>query len=591
MVPYCNSISRQWIECTCLPGERRWMVVMADNDCDRVAPLPNQPRLHDLLRGSTSPTGSLAASVQFALAFLMAATTAVALGAPQLAVFTAQGASAMLFGGRTPYRVRWRIMIGAGAALVAIFAMAAAAGWVVGRLRLGGALPGLVETALLTAIGAAGAFAVTANRIAGPGAYFLIVSGAVGWVLVRTGTSVPMLVGSAVLGVGGALVSIAPGWLRDRTKPEREAVAAAVRALDEFAAAAKKFGRAATGRERADEALLLAGQAIRDSTPPDRQPNPALVNDLAAAYRRGAGAIDSLPQQAVTPPPYGPRIPRGACRLRRSMHRDSPATAALIRVAAACLASGGIAVALGLSRPHWAIFAAAVVVHEGLPRLQAVARGIHRFLGTLAGLALFACVSILLQRVEPLDSVIPTDLIPIAVVAALLLLTVWTAPQNYGISVVFVTTLALLVTETGDPAISLTALIGARAIETTIGIMVGIAILWMILPRAHRRQLLWADTRVAHAATALLTALHESPLTAAEVATLRTNLRFELVAAADCGITAATNEPTWTARHWSRHTELLRLGHDLLAACWREPPTHPFPNPQQWETAIRHAAP
>ena len=94
------------------------------------------------------------------------------------------------------------------------------------------------------------------------------------------------------------------------------------------------------------------------------------------------------------------------------------------------------------------------------------------------------------------------------------------------------------------------------------------AVLWLLLPGAFRRALLWSDRRVLDLTALLLATLRTEKVTAAATLTLRRDVQFELVGAALAGAEAAHNDRRWAHRVWDRHAEVDHLGYELLARCW-----------------------
>lgn len=175
------------------------------------------------------------------------------------------------------------------------------------------------------------------------------------------------------------------------------------------------------------------------------------VAETTIEVRRGEVPAD--------PPPLPP-LPPGRRRLQA------------VRCAVAVLVAGGLMTSTGVAHPYWAMVAAVVPLAATTLRQQ-VTRGVHRVLGTLAGLVLTGLLLAL-----PL-SAIGT----IVVVALLQAATELVVTRNYGLALVLITPLALLVTELAHPE-PLGELLGSRFVETAAGAAVGLAI--AILTRRRR---------------------------------------------------------------------------------------------------------
>ncbi|MCU1572073.1 MAG: hypothetical protein JWO93_155 [Micrococcaceae bacterium] len=134
-------------------------------------------------------------------------------------------------------------------------------------------------------------------------------------------------------------------------------------------------------------------------------------------------------------------------------------------------AAGTLSVLSGVGHSHWAMLSAAVPL-MGPDVARRVMRGVHRILGTLVGLVLLA---ILLKL----------NLAPWEVVLAVVLLQFLTelfVVRHYGLAMVFITPLALLMTELGAPT-DPGRLVLDRVIETAIGVCVGIALALLMSDR------------------------------------------------------------------------------------------------------------
>lgn len=126
--------------------------------------------------------------------------------------------------------------------------------------------------------------------------------------------------------------------------------------------------------------------------------------------------------------------------------------------------AGSLATASGIGHPYWAMIAAIVplVPRDFQPQLV---RGVHRMVGTLAGLVVAAGLFAL-------------DLSPLALIAVITLLQVGAellVGRNYALALLAITPLALLMVHMvgGVPTGTLLA---DRGVETVIGVLIGIAV-------------------------------------------------------------------------------------------------------------------
>lgn len=132
------------------------------------------------------------------------------------------------------------------------------------------------------------------------------------------------------------------------------------------------------------------------------------------------------------------------------------------RYLVAVAAAGSIGVLAGIGNPHWAMAAAAVpLAVEGTTRR--VYRGVHRILGTFAGLGVTAVVLF----ADPGPTVLALLVIAFQFPTELYM------ARHYGLALVFFTPLILIMTQLADPA-DPASLIVDRGLQTFLGALVGI---------------------------------------------------------------------------------------------------------------------
>lgn len=179
----------------------------------------------------------------------------------------------------------------------------------------------------------------------------------------------------------------------------------------------------------------------------------------------------------------------------------------------------------------------------------------HRIGGTALGLVLFAGLYALEPRAWLLVLILMSLQFAIEMLVA----------RNYGLAVVFITPLALLMGGGGQYG-DMFPVVRDRLLESAIGVLIGLAVLWSIDRRAHRRVLLRIDQRVLEALDRLLRLMALPPTERTAIPEVRRELEFELMGSTLGAIDAAHNEPEWTRTHWTRHQRIRRLGHQVLAA-------------------------
>ena len=390
------------------------------------------------------------------------------------------------------------------------------------------------------------AFVVDALRLGAPGAFLMLLTLEIASMLPMIGVSVAATVGWAAIGAVTALVVAMSGVLVRPRTPERTAVAAAVAAVEAVREENSPAHRRAAVHDLHAAWQCLHGAGLVGSRHP-------LVLALQIAHARCAAVLHGVDHHEADPEddlrPLVPlRRPSVRHRLVRAAHPGSRSVTIVVRLLVAGPVAGGVAVAAGLGRPDWAVVTAAMILHQGPDRILGTYRAAHRFVGTALGLALLAALSLFDVRGAAL----------IVVLAALMAGIEAYLVRNYGLAMVFITPLAILLGALGAPG-NLVVLSLERLVETVIGVVVALAVLWAVSPRAHRRILVYADRRVAGTVDRLTTVDD-----ARERAELRRDLEFDLHASTTAAITAAHTEPAWTARRWPDHRRLHELGYRIL---------------------------
>ncbi|MET8509059.1 FUSC family protein [Streptomyces sp. NPDC004787] len=486
-----------------------------------------------------SPRGALALQgVDGALAFALRAAAATALPAVPLAVagradeavYAMLGAFTTTFGRNLPYGPRARVLALVAVAMTACVAGGGALGaWA--RPQDGGAGAALVVTVTALVAGVA-KFGCDAARLRGLGAVLLLFSfavtanGAPVWedVLPHTGLAAAGAAVAWLLGVSGRLVH--------PDHPRRLAVAAALRELADLLGAIAAGRGLRSARHRATATVLQAyrtlgllpptaagrnGDGRRDDdgrgdvcvrltdlswslligsarrAPADPAP---LAEHLRAQVRvlvsrRGgdpdpaglARAVAALRGTASGGAGDGPAPARPAAEPRtwelfagRAHGRTAVLLVPALRMVLGTGAAGLAALALGLGHGYWASVSAAAVLHSVTVR-TAAQRAVQRTLGTGAGLVL--ALGILAARPDP----------PVLVLLVVLLefLMEYVVARNYGLGVVFLTPLALLLSDLAAPAPT-DALVHDRALGSLLGIGVAlVCALLVVHDRAARR--------------------------------------------------------------------------------------------------------
>jgi hypothetical protein len=163
----------------------------------------------------------------------------------------------------------------------------------------------------------------------------------------------------------------------------------------------------------------------------------------------------------------------GARRLAAWLHAS--------RYLAAVGAAGSVGVLSGSGHPHWAMAAAAVPL-AGADMPSSVYRGLHRIVGTLAGLVVVALL-LFPWAFSPLRAFPGHEA---AVLALLVIVLQFTTElfmtRHYGLAMVSFTPVILLMTQLAAPA-DPRVLVTERAVETLLGALTGIFVVVLIRRR------------------------------------------------------------------------------------------------------------
>lgn len=524
--------------------------------------------------------------VRAAVAFGIPASIAWILGFETAALLTVSGSFAVIYGEGRPYRSRWRVVLTAGAALVGSVWIGATAGTDSGLY--------IFPILALSVVASIAVYVVAALRLGAPGAFFFVLVCAVSSYLPDAAVSATTAAAWAGAGaLSAAIVSMAPALWAPRA-PEADAVSSAVGAVEAYLTDPSL-------RRTAGSRLHAAWAAVYDAGLPARDPRPPLVKILfdahltfAAATRSAALDPAALDPDALDPDALDPGAdvdspsdvlplarPTVGYRLRRSLHSQSHAIATATRVFAGAVASGAVAVALGLPRPDWAVLGAVLVLQQGPDRIHGSYRGLQRLGGTVLGVGVFA----VLQTWSIAGAAI------IVVLMVLQFLIEVSVPRNYGLAVVFITPLALLMGSLSHPGASTADVTFDRVVETILGVVVAFVVLWCVRPHAFRRALCWSDVRVLDLSRRLLAHVATSHPADARGLELRRDVQFELVNSALAGADAAHDDRRWTAARWESHAAVDAIGYELLARCWAVPDGGEFGDTASWMSrldAVQH---
>ncbi|MBD0670372.1 FUSC family protein, partial [Streptomyces sp. CBMA156] len=415
--------------------------------------------------------------------------TLLGLGRLDLALYTSAGGLGALYGHGLPYRARARTLAGVllGTVLSTGAALTAAA------LTHDAA----VLVAVAAVLAALHKLFCDAARVGPPGSLIITFTTASCAFLPQRLSDVPAHLALTVLGAALAwLVCMAPALVRPY-EPERIATARAL----EAAARLLRTDRDGPGAAAARTALLGAVEAAWQSlalSSPNRlrslgdRPERLLVHAESAltgpgraedADRHLSRARDlrrdrPLPLLDLTDAEEAElraRLPAPRRPFHRTPHRAlRPGSALLpiaLRVAVGCAAAGWLSLALGVGRPYWAVVTAASVFQANSTLTWQ--RALQRVLGNLLGLLLFTAVL-------PVAHSGPVALIGLGLVCQFGAEA--TIARSYWLATVFVTPMALLMTEFAGPQPA-GALVADRWLDTCVGALTGLAACLLVTNR------------------------------------------------------------------------------------------------------------
>ncbi len=217
----------------------------------------------------------------------------------------------------------------------------------------------------------------------------------------------------------------------------------------------------------------------------------AQAEELAGVAAEGAAWAGSGTGESGLRRP-APGRPRGIRAVAARLAPGSPLLPIGARVAAGCALAGWTSMAVGVGHPYWAVVTAASIYQANTT--LSWQRALQRTLGNLLGLLLFTALLPLIHTGRPAM---------IALALACQLGTEACITRNYWLGSVWVTPMALLLTEFGSrqPA---GALVRDRWTDTVVGAAVGLTCCVLVTNRRAANRIDSALERVADAEAAAL---------------------------------------------------------------------------------------
>jgi hypothetical protein len=537
-------------------------------------PTTSLGHVHNLFRVNPSPV-RWPIALKAAVAGAIPLTGSIALGHPGIGLMATLGSFTVLYGPTTAGRFRIRLMLSIAFGLIA-------------AASLGALTAGHPMVTLLSLVGVAmvATFVCITLKIGPPGSYFPVLVIGVANLLASRGMPVAMILGAAALGAGTAILVGMSDLVREPHKPERLAVETADRMVGSYAAVPPELD-ATEARAAASHALHLAWTTFTDGSGdrPPKGPMADLYTTLCAVHARYVAASTRLAARAtgIEPHPWGDSSeesegasaavddedieqlresslgrPEAAYLFRSALTWPSEILLAAVRVGLATLLAGLLSMALGIGHAYWAVAFSALILYQGGTRIAQTYRGIHRMLGTFAGLVLFALIG----------WVHPTGWWLVPLIFALQFTVELLVIRNYGLAVAFITPLALVIATAGASPGAAWSIMGERTVDTLIGVIMALSVLWLIgrgtsvtLLRGHGR-------RCIHAAESVLDDLLAGTVETPEARKNRRHLYFEILEAEQVARRSATDEPGPVAEYLPMDKAVQRLCYALLGACW-----------------------
>ena len=437
------------------------------------AALPHPRRLIELGPHGGAHRVAVRAGVAMAVPLVVLQVT----GHIDLALYAVFGAFTALYGRSHAHLSRLRMQATAGAALVACVVIGTAIGASVAREWI------VVPVAAVVA----GVATVVSDALEWhpPGALFFVFALAACASVPADASRIPVALALAAVSALVAMAVSTAGLVRPAARARRRAAAAEARA----SAAAEARVRP-TALQRAQ---MVTASRMHDAARTGAHAASA-VTAAEAAEARSPAAMSSRASVEVgsVSSAAGRERPRAAAesRARRVMRLSgSPAEARVhagvvaqrhalgkaAAVAVAVLVAGVIPTATGLGHPYWAMVSAVAALGAADVAGHLVRAG-HRVGGTLLGVGLAA--ALLAVSSSPVVLIVFVVLLQMA--AELFVM------RNYGLTMVFVTPLALIMAQLAHPG-DAWALLRDRTLETLLGAAVGVAVSLAVAALRARR--------------------------------------------------------------------------------------------------------
>lgn len=247
-------------------------------------------------------------------------------------------------------------------------------------------------------------------------------------------------------------------------------------------------------------------------------------------------------------------------RLIEALSWDGLVAPATLRIGLAVAFSVLIAHALGISHPFWVPLTCSAVL-LGVSTVVIAQRTIQRALGTTLGLGLSGV----------LMALHPGGLLTAALIVTLQLLMLYFMAKNYGISVVFITALALIIIYFGaHPPVM--PMIWARFLDTLLGAAIGVASAFVLWGKASATRLPHQAQTVVKSTGRLLEAILKGEADTKKLRAATLNQVFTMHHIYEVGLGEI---PPISDKIWPLLLSIERLAYLVIAACDEEHPVDP----------------
>ncbi|WP_068258539.1 FUSC family protein [Janibacter limosus] len=404
-------------------------------------------------------------------------------GHGQQGFLAGMGVFAVLYGAAAPVRRRFVVTPLAGLGLLASMTL--------GILLAGHPLLAVLGMALAATIAAVLSYAL---QVGPPGAFFFALVTGIANIAASHGADPMTILGFAAVGVLSAvLVGTSDVWFGGHGI-EDAAVGHAEVVVEQYLSETR--GAVPAARRAAAQALNTAWTAVTDGGSDRFDGRLQRVHSrYASAVSRAIGGPDEditaelALHEAARVRQVSLGRPRPGWSLRQALRWPSEDLLVGVRVAAAAIIAGSVALLLDNAHAYWAAAFAVLIVHVGGTRSSQLHRAFQRTVGTALGLLAFT----LLLRLDL------SHWWTVAVVIGLQFVVEMLITRNYALAVVFLTPLALVISE-AVTGMDTTMILLDRGIDTVIGVGAAVLVLVVssrlgrpeLLLRAHARRVVLA---------------------------------------------------------------------------------------------------